>query len=53
MSETSLEKELRKQGCLDKNISKEDFEEPIGYSTEEFSCDGDDNGGDGINFGIN
>ncbi|NRA12829.1 MAG: penicillin-binding protein, partial [Crocinitomicaceae bacterium] len=37
----------------DIHISKEDFEEPIGYSTEEFSCDGDDNGGDGINFGIN
>jgi len=37
----------------DKNIkiSHEDFEEPVGYDPEEFSCDGETNG-DGPDFGL-
>ena len=34
-------------------ISKEDFEMPIGYNAEQFSCNGDDNAGPDIDpFGI-
>lgn len=33
-------------------ISKEDFEVPVGYDPEMYSCDGDQKQGENINFGI-
>ena len=34
----------------DLNISREDFEEPIGYDPLEFGCDDENNGGDPFDF---
>ena len=34
----------------DLNISREDFEEPMGYDPLEFGCDSENNGGDPFDF---
>jgi penicillin-binding protein 1A len=36
----------------DLKISREDFEEPIGYDPLEFSCEGENNGGAPFDFGL-
>ncbi|MFT6921174.1 MAG: penicillin-binding protein 1A [Crocinitomicaceae bacterium] len=37
----------------DLKISREDFEEPIGFDASEFNCDNEENGGSFLNFGVN
>ena len=34
------------------NISTSDFDVPVGYDPQQFSCDGDSNGDEGHDFGI-